>query len=289
MATNYPTLKIKATDGPLLSFLYGNPVGRLLLKPLVHPLVSTTVGSLLNSRLSKVVIPSFINKHGIQLNDYQPQKYPSFNAFFKRDVTKKARPFPTEPHQLVAPCDGKVTVFPIIGDARFDIKEVSYSLAELLNSSTLAAAFQGGDLLIIRLTPDDYHHFCYLDDGVIREYRRIAGVLHTVRPVSANQEKVYLRNSREVTVMETLHFGQVVQVEVGALLVGKIVNYQQDGPIKRFEKKGYFEFGGSTIILLFQKDQVALLPEFRLNTLEQKETIIKMGQVIGQRKEGAYA
>lgn len=289
MAIKYQTVEIKESDGPLLSFLYGTTVGRFILKPLVQPVFSRIGGVLLNSSLSKVFIASFIKKNAIDLADYQPQTYRSFNDFFKREIIEEARPFPTDERFIPSPCDGKVTVYPISEGLRFNVKNASYNVAELVKRDDLARDYLGGTLVILRLTPDDYHHYCFLDDGQITDYWRIEGLLHTVRPVSASQAKVYVNNSREVTVMETKRLGKVTQLEVGALLVGKIVNQQVTGTVTCAKKKGYFEFGGSTIILLFQKEQFDVAPELLLNTQRHQETIIKMGQIIGKMKEKNHA
>ena len=83
-----------------------------------------------------------------------------------------------------------------------------------------------------------------------------------------------------MTVMQTAHFGKAVQIEVGAMLVGKIANLHGSGPIKRGEEKGMFLYGGSTVVLLLQKDAVTLPQELYDATNTGLETPVRMGQRI---------
>lgn len=216
------------------------------------------------------------------MEDYQPTDYSSFNQFFMREIKTTARPFPKGVSQLAAPCDGKVTAYPINASSVFTIKHSTYQLSELLEDTGLGQEWVGGTALILRLTPDDYHHYYFIDDGKITMHKKISGVFHTVRPIAIYNEPVFSRNTREVTVIETNHFGKIAQIEVGALMVGKIVNKKNSGVCQRFEKKGWFEFGGSTVILLFQKGQVVLASEILENTQNHQETLIKLGAVIGE-------
>ena len=102
--------------------------------------------------------------------------------------------------------------------------------------------------MILRLTVDDYHRYCYFDDGIKSENHRIEGVYHTVNPIANDHVKIYKENTREYTLMKTKHFGDALQMEVGALMVGKIVNHDGAGSMRRGIEKGYFQFGGSTSI-----------------------------------------
>lgn len=215
--------------------------------------------------------------------EYQSVDYTSFNHFFMREINVEARATSQEIAKLSAPCDGKVTVFPINEKPTFKVKHSEYTLSELLDSEALAAEWQDGCAVIFRLTPDDYHHYYYIDEGTIIEHRNIAGVFHTVQPIAIHNEPVFCRNARELTVIESSNFGKIAQIEIGALMVGKSKNLKSSGNCQRFEKKGWFEFGGSTVILLFQENQVTIDPEIWKNTENNLETIVKFGQVVGQK------
>ncbi|MGX7264604.1 phosphatidylserine decarboxylase [Enterococcus crotali] len=286
MEKRFETKAITEDDSWVLNFLYKNPLGRLLLKGIIQPPLTKIVGIYLNSSLSKSMINSFIKKNQLHMKDYPSVAYTSFNHFFMREIKREARVTPQETPLLSAPCDGKVTVFPINDKQVFKVKHSEYNLSELLDSTALAAEWQGGCAVIFRLTPDDYHHYYYIDEGAISEHRQIAGVFHTVQPIAIHNEPVFSRNARELTIIESNNFGKIAQIEVGALMVGKIKNLKHAGNCQRFEKKGWFEFGGSTVILLFQKNQVMIDPEIWQNTELNLETIVKFGQVVGQKNGG---
>lgn len=282
MEKQFKTQKIIEKDSIALNFLYQTTVGRTLLKPLIQPSVSKLAGYYLNHSLSKGMIKRFICKNKLSMEDYQTANYSSFNEFFIREIKANARPFPKKTTVLAAPCDGKLTIYPIQEDSVFRIKNSLYSIKELIGNAELGTQWLGGTAAIFRLTPDDYHHYYFIDDGEINSHQKISGEFHTVRPIAINNQPVFTQNTRECTIIETANFGKVAQIEVGALLVGKIKNKKIAGNCQRFEKKGWFEFGGSTVILLFQKDQVAFKSEIIENTIHEKETIVKLGQAIGE-------
>ena len=150
----------------------------------------------------------------------------------------------------------------------------------------LAKKFEGGYCFVFRLCVEDYHRYFYFDDGMKSENTFIRGRLHTVQPAALGSRRVFTENCREYTVIETAHFGLAVQCEVGAMMVGRIVNYKGAGEVKRGEEKGKFEFGGSTIIVLTQKGAVLPDEEFLKNTAEEKETKVKCGERIGVAARG---
>lgn len=276
-----PTADSCASQGKLLKLLYGNPVGRASLKLLTQPLVSHLAGCALEHPLSTAAIPPFVLKKHIRMADYAEEKYRSFNAFFTRSIKPSARPIDRDPKALISPCDAKLFVVPVTEDARFTVKGAEYSTAAFLGCKKLAAAYAGGLCLIFRLTPDDYHRYCYPDSCDVGKTRCIPGVLHTVNPVSAEHVKVYHRNTRTVTMLHTEHFGRVLQIEVGAMLVGKIVNHPHGKHVERGREKGYFEFGGSTVVLMLEPDTAEIDPQILRNSEKGAETVVKYGTRIG--------
>ncbi|MBR7165409.1 MAG: phosphatidylserine decarboxylase, partial [Clostridia bacterium] len=139
-----------------------------------------------------------------------------------------------------------------------------------------------GVCAIFRLTVSDYHRYCYFDNGTKEENVFIPGFLHTVNPISLDRYPIYKTNSREYTLLHTENFGDVVQMEVGALLVGRIVNYHQNHRFTRGEEKGRFEFGGSTIVLLFEKGSVKFSQEMFDYSQKGWEKKVLMGEKIGE-------
>ena len=138
--------------------------------------------------------------------------------------------------------------------------------------------------MIFRLCVDDYHRYCYIDDGEKEKNTFIKGVLYTVRPVALENYNIYKENSREYTILHTDNFGDVVHIEVGATIVGRIKNHHQEYKFTKGEEKGMFEFGGSTIVLLLEKDKVNIDKEILDNTKDGFETIVKIGEKIGTKK-----
>ena len=274
-----------ASQGKLLGLLYGTAPGRAALKLLTKPVVSKAAGYALEHPLSTIAIPPFVLKKHIRMADFAETHYRSFNAFFTRPVKPSARPVDRAPEVLISPCDAKLTVVPVDQRTHFEIKGADYSLAALIGCKKLAARYCGGQVLIFRLTPDDYHRYCYPDDCAVGLTRRIDGELHTVNPVAAaNHVKVYHRNTRTVTMLNTEHFGRILQIEVGAMFVGKIVNHPHGKRVARGIEKGYFEFGGSTIVLVLPPDAVEMDAQILENSRNGAETVVKYGTGIGRKK-----
>lgn len=268
----------------LLSRLYGSAAGRMLLRPLVSPVVSRAAGWFLSTRASKVLIGPFIRSNGIDMSQYEPAEYRSYNEFFSRRIRPGMRPVDPHPRHLIAPCDSKLTVLDITGDSVFTLKHTPYTVQSLLRSEELAEKYQGGKALIFRLTVDDYHRYCYAMDGRKESNIRIPGVLHTVNPIANDVYPIYKENAREYSLLHTVCFGDVLMMEVGALLVGRIVNHHQEAEVRRGEEKGYFQFGGSTVILLLEKDTAVIDGDIEENSAANIETIVRMGEKIGCAK-----
>lgn len=265
----------------LLHGIYTSPFGRGVMKLLVNPAFSYLGGMVLNSRLSTLLIPSFIKKNGIDLENYVDQYYNSYNEFFMRQIKKELRPIDEREDTIVSPSDGKVSAYEVSDKLVVTIKNTKYTVASLLRNKKLAEQYRGGYLVIVRLTVDDYHRYCYPVSGNKGKNYHINGILHTVNPIANDYVKIYKENSREYTVIETKEFGNIIQMEVGALLVGKISNYHQESEVTKGQEKGRFEFGGSSIALLLDSNKVELDKRLLENTKNGYETMIQMGQAIG--------
>ena len=160
----------------LLEFIYGHAVMRMLIRPLLSPLVSGICGKFLSTRLSKMIIPSFVKKNHIDLDIYEKQEFDSYNAFFIRKIKDGQRKIDDRKNVLISPSDGKVSAYQITREGRFWIKHTEYTVAQLLKDESLAEQYMGGFIYVIRLTIDDYHRYCYFDDGIKSENHRIEGV-----------------------------------------------------------------------------------------------------------------
>jgi len=266
-------------DSSMLKFLYQNFFGRCLLRVLISRPVSKLAGAFLSSRLSKGLIKKFVTNNNINLNEFYSDNFKCFNDCFCRKIKDGNRPLEDG---LISPCDGLLSVYTINDGLVLPIKQSEYSISELLHDSELAKEFDGGTVLVFRLCVNHYHRYCYFDDGVKGDNKFIKGKLHTVRPIALRNFPVFTQNCREMTVMDTVNFGKAVQIEVGAMLVGKISNIHQSGQIKRGDEKGMFLYGGSTIVLLLQKDAAVLPNELFEATKKGLETPVQMGQQIGE-------
>lgn len=278
--------QIETQDGQerLLERLYGNALGRMLLKPLTAPTVSKLGGWLLSTKASCVLIEPFIKKQGIDMMQFENKKYQSYNDFFTRKIKETAREVDYEPLHLISPCDSRLTVLPISDDCMLTIKNTRYTVASLLRDKKLAKKFEGGYALIFRLCVDDYHRYCYVADGTKTSNRFIPGVLHTVNPIANDYFPIYKENSREYTLLHSEAFGDMLMMEVGALLVGKIVNHHEKAQVRRGQEKGYFQFGGSTIVLLLKADAAQIDEDILKNSKEGFETKVKLGEKIAAVK-----
>ncbi|MBR4403871.1 MAG: phosphatidylserine decarboxylase [Clostridiales bacterium] len=261
-----------------LDFLYNNPVGRILLGIAVSPFVSNIYAKK-NSRKSSVKkIPGFIADHKIDMSDYIDKEYQSFNDFFIRELKPGKRPVDMTGEALIAPCDSKLLVYEIGKDTSMRIKGRTYTVDEILADSENAKDFAGGVALVFRLTVDDYHRFSYPDRGCVISRRMIKGKLHTVSPVSKDH-KIYVENTRQVNMLKTENFGNMAYIEVGAMLVGRIVDNGVD-VFDRGQEKGHFEPGGSTIVILVNNVKIDK------DILEQSEsgieTKVRLGERIGR-------
>lgn len=276
-----------AGGSPALRFLYRTAPGRIFLKCLIRPGVSKAAGRYLSSRASKWLVPYYIRKHHISMKGVAipADGFASFNDFFTR---KRVAALPERTKaDLISPCDGWLSHVKIRDHTVMMIKATRFSVLDLLKDEELAEQFRDGDALIFRLTPADYHRYCYAADGQILDEKRIDGALHCVRPIALRGIPVFAQNSREYQVIQTKKFGTMVQMEIGALLVGKIRNQDRSTKLNNVQcgdEKGYFEFGGSTIVLLLQKDAVRLSVKAAQEKSAAGEVRVRMGECVARCK-----
>ncbi|MDD7347295.1 MAG: phosphatidylserine decarboxylase [Clostridiales bacterium] len=276
------------TQEKIMRFLYGTYPGQKILPSLTHKRLSKCVGGFLSTKVSALLIPYFVKRNNINPRDFEMSGHKSFNDFFTRRLAPGAREVDMRPEVLISPCDSKLMVYPIEESqghrrSRFTIKGIQYNMEGLTQSMKLAEVFAGGKLLVFRLAVDDYHRYCYVDNGDKSQNYRIRGAFHTVNPAACEKVAVYKENERVISILKSENFGIVMMMEVGAMMVGRIINY--DGPtyVKKGTEKGMFRFGGSTIILAFQKGMVELDRDIMLNSQQGIETKVSYGEKIGRR------
>lgn len=262
-----------------LKRLYETTWGNKLLAFVTSRVFSIIWTAIDHTRLSKKKIAPFSKEYGIHLSDYETTNYKSFAAFFIR--TLKADKIQVSPsNRVCAVAQAKLLVVPIQSDQAFNIKGQNYRLKDILQDRSLADYYEGGTLFIYRLAVDDYHRYLVSETGTVVNRRKIRGKLHTIREIAQQHVKVFKENKREYCLIETQTVGNVMQMEIGALLVGKIynpssVNYQ------RGTEKGWFSLGGSTILVAYPKGTVIIDEDIRHYSSQNIETQVNIGEGIG--------
>lgn len=285
-------MQIKTRDGKIIEskplksqkFLYNTILGRLILKVLIRPSFSKKIGKKLDSPKSLKKSYKFASKNNINLDDFILDDIRCFNDFFSRKIKEGRRPIDKNPKHLISPCDAKASYYKITDDLILNVKNSKYKIKDLINNEELARNYANGTCLVLRLCVDDYHRYCYIDDGTKEDNIFIPGVLHTVNPIALDHYKIYSQNQREYTILHTENLGDIVQIEVGAMMVGKIVNYDGIASFKRGDEKGKFLYGGSTIILLLN-EKIKIDNDIISNSQAGAETIVKMGEKVGELNE----
>lgn len=267
-----------------VTILYKTFIGRIILNIIVKPWFTKLSGYFMNSRLSNIISLLLIKKYNINKEEYISTKFKSYNDFFTRKRKTNYLNIDTNPNNLIAPADSKLMVYNIKSSNEFKIKDSYYSVYDLLDGNSISEEYDNGKILIFRLEINDYHRYCYIDNGTKGVNIYIKGVFHTVRNIALKKYNIYKKNAREYTIMNTENFGQVIEIDVGAMIVGRIKNHHGDYKFTKGEEKGYFEFNGSTIVLLFKKGYIDIDKDILINSKNGIETIVKYGEKIGTKK-----
>lgn len=253
--------------------------------------MSIKQGQKYDSHESAREIMPFIEFHNLNVDEMlEPvSAYKNFNQFFYRKLKPDARPVsdPDDPTTLVSAADCRFMAFETVQDAqKFWIKGREFTVARLLGDAYKDEAhkYVGGALAIFRLAPQDYHRFHSPVDGKIGPMTYIAGEYYTVNPQAIRTSlDVYGENARKIVPIDSPVFGRVMAVCIGAMMVGSIITTVREGEeVKRGEEFGYFAFGGSTIVVLFEKGMVEWDEDLRINGRASLETLVRVGMHIGK-------
>ena len=241
------------------------------------------VGKLAASK-NKLIKRSFINFFLKQFDinmaeaaNEDPESYATFNAFFTRALKADARPLAGDEQAIVSPVDGMVSQSgKIINGDIFQAKGHSFTLSELVgNEAEFIDRYQDGEFATLYLSPKDYHRIHMPVDAELKAMTYIPGRLFSVNPATARTiPRLFARNERVVAHFET-DSGPMAMVLVGATIVGSIetiwsgVVTPPTGPVvktwhynksqhtfKKGDEMGRFLLG-STVVLLFGKDQIS--------------------------------
>ncbi|MCK5781973.1 MAG: phosphatidylserine decarboxylase [Flavobacteriales bacterium] len=271
-----------------LNWLYNNPVGELSLDAFVkRKALSEWYGDKMDSPESAEKIAGFVKEYGINLSESQKQEFTSFNDFFYRKLKVDARPYDKDSTILISPADGKLFAYTDVSKQDFIVKGYKFNLEEYLQDEKLAKQFEGGSLIIVRLCPTDYHRLHFPFSGTIKqENKKIEGDLYSVSPIAIRHKvRLFCMNKREYTLLNSDVFGDVVYSEVGATMVGSIIQTHISKTFEKSQEKGYFKFGGSTVIMLFEKGEITIDQDLLDNTSKGLETAVLMGETIARKKQ----
>lgn len=272
-----------------VKLLYGTWLGQLLSSLVAAPFVSRAYGWMQDQPFSRNKVAPFIERFDIDMKEFLPQEgrsdeepYDTFNHFFTRRVKSEARPFALET-AFPAPCDARYFAYDSLNDdVLIPVKGRHFNAEALLANEHWQETFKDGPGFIARLCPVDYHRFHFPDDGKVLESWRIPGALHSVNPWALTfKQDIFMLNERQVTILETKHFGKLAYIEVGATCVGKIKQTHESDAFKRGDEKGMFLFGGSTVIVIGESGKWKMDQRLLDNTKNAVETYIKMGREIG--------
>ncbi len=274
-----------------LAWAYGSPLGKLTVELAARRAwFSCWYGWKMNRRSSAKQIFPFLKEYRLDIAEFlkPPDEFDCFNDFFARQLKDEARPIDQDPASVVFPADGRHLGWADSSKVdRVFVKGQSFDLDALLGDATLAAKFRGGAMVLSRLCPTDYHRFHFPVAGVPgapRDGTRvIKGPLYSVNPVALRQRlSIMWTNKRALTIHHADDGGDVALIEVGATCVGAIHQTHVPGQWSaKGGEKGYFAFGGSSTITLFEPGRVALADDLLEQTAIGRELYARMGDRMG--------
>ena len=269
-----------------LKWAYGNPLGKIALHSFIkRPFFSKWYGRRMDKISTKEKVAPFIRDYDMNADEFldDADSYEHFNAFFYRKLKPEARPIADA--AVVFPADGRHLGLENAEDvAGVFVKGQQWDLRELIGDDALYEEFVGGSLVLSRLCPVDYHRYHFPLAGVPGETVMINGPLFSVSPIALRQNLNYMwQNKRTRTVLETPEHGKVLIMEIGATCVGSIYQtYKPGEAVEKGAEKGYFAFGGSSTITIFQKGRVTLDADLLEHSANQQELYAKMGDSMGK-------
>lgn len=272
-----------------LKYLYYSPVGKCFLPLIKKKFISDWYGSKMSNTKSKDKIKAFVEELSINMEESKKkvEDFNNFNEFFSRELKDGAREINLDKDILVSPADSKVLAYENIKEKdKFFIKGSDFNLEEFFNNKDLAKKYEDGMFVIFRLAPADYHRFHFPADGEIGVNNKITGDYYSVSTHAIRKNfRIFCENKREYSIISTQNFGDIAMFEVGATMVGGIVQtFKENSFVKKGNEKGYFLFGGSTCILVFEKDKIKIDKDILENTKNQIETRIYMGEKFASKK-----
>ena len=270
-----------------LNWLYHNPVGEATLWVIAkRKIVTSLYGDAMEKPSSADKIMPFVKEYKVDLSIAQQQRFKSFNDFFIRQLKPEARPIVADSLAIASPADGKILAYENVKNSDFYIKGFRFNVDSFLNDKELSKKYENGAMIVFRLAPPDYHRYHFPVSGVTGSSNtKIDGDYYSVNPLALRKKaEIFWLNKREYGIIKSAIFGDVAMVEVGATMVGSMIQTYTGTTVKKGQEKGYFKFGGSTVVLLFEKDKIKIDSDLLTNTQKGLETTIKMGEQIAVKK-----
>lgn len=271
-----------------IKFLYSSGWGA----PLVHAsakisFFSAAFGWVQKTSFSKKKIKPFIDQFEVDAAEFldDVSAYQSFNDFFIRKLKKSCRPIANS--DLVIPADARYWFYQDISKTPgFIVKNQKFDLGKLLEDDLLADRYAQGSMLIARLCPTDYHRFHFPCDCVPGPSKLINGYLYSVNPVAIRKNiNIFTENKRSICQLETEKLGKVLYLEIGATSVGSICQTYKPGDFyAKGSEKGYFSFGGSSLIVIFEEGKIVFDQDLLEATKQGFEIRCLIGQSMANRR-----
>ncbi len=277
---------------------YKNPAGQkfILEEPGKSWAISFVIerGKFMDSPESTRIIEEWLKDPDLGNEEfvYPENGFQSFNHFFTRDLKPGTRPIdkPTDNAVLVSPADGIINMINNSLELNTEISTkngMTLTLNALLDSSQFASEFVGGTALAVFLLPHNYHHYHAPISGNIIESRETVGdrlfgmndIVDFINNgnVAYNKDySIFQQFKHGYIIIETKLYGKVAMIPIGLQTVGSVVfedkfksvSPQNPEPVNKGEKLGHFRYGGSTVLLIFQRGKFSSLN-------------VKQGQQIG--------
>jgi len=271
-----------------LRWTYGTMGGKIALESMVkRAWFSRWYGWRMDRQNSVEKILPFIQEYDLDPEEFlrKTDEFANFNEFFSRQLKPEARPVDAAGNTVVFPADGRHLCIPNLSESGgLLVKGESFSLPELLDDLQLAQQYEQGSLVLSRLCPVDYHRFHFPAAGLATESRLLNGPLYSVNPIALCQNiKILTTNKRCLTRLQTDEFGQVLLLEIGATCVGGICQtYDSDTVVSKGGEKGYFRFGGSSTMTIFEPGRIQFDDDLVQNSKQQRELYARVGDRMGQ-------
>lgn len=283
----------KVYGDAFVKFLYDSAAGKFFTPIFANKIVSKAYGALQSTMMTQLKVPKFVKNFNIDLTEYKPGSvlvdkkelsYKNFNEFFIREFEAGKRNIVQDENLMPAFCEARYFGYDKIDESVVvPVKGKFLKATDLIGEPDIAKPFIGGPLLIARLCPVDYHRYHYPDNGKTIDSFQVPGEYHSVNPIALKlKQDIFIENERRVSILETKNFGKIAYIEVGAAMVGKIVQtHNESKSFRRGQEKGYFLFGGSTVIIIGQQGAWSPSTDIIDNTNNGIETYIKLGDTVG--------